>query len=299
MDTKYYIAIACLLLPADFYAGVEQEIQDSIFPDLPECGLTEALDQLRQGINLVYKFSTGKEAIEETFVLGEEPVKPKPQMLPLRFEGSANPVIKMRNCFGKFYFFEVTADDDASGGRATYQDEKGRIQDVVWGADRIIQHDSHPKRYFLNTVVPTKYEMEEKKSLDNMIGHTSSIVKRNGTGGIEKIDGSISEQVFKLQSSLDKVNRTWSADIQKMKDYFYSGLCLVNNNVNRLEEKVASLSESVGEAYSALEQLLKVLKKSKIVVPCEKKKHRCGGCCTDEDEVDDDANSDSCFRFYL
>jgi hypothetical protein len=268
-----------------------------MFPDLPECGLTEALDQLRQGINLLYRFSTGKEAVEESFILGEASVPPKPQLLPIRFEGSGNPVIKMRNCYGKFYFFEVTADDAASGGRAMYQDEKGRMQDVIWGADRIVQHDSHPKHYFLNTVVPVKYEVEEKKSLDSMIGHTSTIIRRNGTGGVEKIDGSISEQVFKLQGSIDKVNRTWTADLQKMKDYFHSGLCLVDNSVSRLEEKVASLSESVGEVYATLEQLLKVLRKAKIVVPCEKKRHRSSGI--DDDEDTDDGCSDSCFRFFL
>ena len=252
------------------------------FPDLPECGLIERLNKLRQGVNSLSEFNTGVKVLEEPFIDDEDP-ETVVKNVPLRFDGSDKPLLVMTNCLNKTYYLEVLA-DTPQGGRAQYQDDRGRIQEVLWNENRTVTHDSHPFHALFNLVVPTEYVSENIKTLEKMIGSTSTIIKRDGIGGIEEREGSLSSQLSRLNLLCSNIKNSLpestSLELQNLKTSFYTALSLINNNLSLLDSRVNTITTNITNIQDVLEQILDFIKNTKIIV-------KCTNCCSNCSDPDD------------
>jgi Mg2+/Co2+ transporter CorC len=106
-----------------------------------------------------------------------------------------------------------------------------------------------------------------------MIGSTSTVVSRNGHGGIIKSKGgSIAEQLLALQALSEQIishlPENTEQEIKCLRDSFFTGLSLVNNSVTLLHKEVETLDQSVDSVVVVLSQILQFLKDSKIILPC-------------------------------
>jgi hypothetical protein len=167
--------------------------------------------------------SSEEPPLEEGDVVTQDPI-----LIPLRMSISGNPVIKIRNRANQVLFLEVLSDGE-TGGEALYEDDRGKILEVKWDDQRIIYFDSHPCHHFKNIIVPEHYQVEEIKSLGEMIGSTSTIISRNGHGGIVRArGGSLAEQLLELQDLSERVLShlpdNTEQEIKNLRESFFTGL---------------------------------------------------------------------------
>ncbi|MDR0625031.1 MAG: hypothetical protein LBF72_01080 [Holosporales bacterium] len=246
--------------------------------NLPRFGLEGKLDPIMQRLNDLWWMQTGQNPASGGSIYTKSPNK-----TPLRFEFSGNKVVKMVDKFCRTRFIEVIR-DDSNGGLGRYEDEAGTLQEVKWGHDRVVFYDSYVCHSLLERTVPAKYEEENEKSLLNMIGSASSVLVRNGSGGVIFNGGSVSERLNKIITLCDKIIDAHPSsslkEFSSLKTTVSTGLSLLDDNMKllevktgSLEQKIRELNDSVDNIYTVLERLLCFIKKAKIVTPCT---HDCG-----------------------
>lgn len=245
-------------------------------PNLPQGGLGQALEPIVQRLDRLHAVIGGTVFGKNSAIFSKEQVL-------LRFEPSGNPVVKMADKFGRTRWIEVFR-DCSTYGEGKYQDEKGGVQEIRWDKDRVVTRDSYACQSLLGFIVP-RYEKEQEKSLHEAIGNTSTVVLRNGAGGVSLLGGTVSERLQRVVALCNKIIESLPTNTVKEFSYLNTllstKLSLVENSIkmldaktDSLEERVKKLSDSVDNVRVVLEKVLLFIENAKIVLHCSNEECR-------------------------
>lgn len=242
----------------------------------PEQRFQTSMNQVITGINNVSESIYGAPAASLIGKDNEVIADPIQANVPLRFAQSGKALIEAKDRSKTLRYIEVE-EDTATGGWGTYEDENGILRRVVWDKDRVVKSDEHPLRPLSEQTLPG-ITYEKEKTLRESLGLTTTIVTRNGRGGIVKRPGDQASQSVAIYDAIKEVQASLPADtartLQTLGDTTATSLALLNNRMEQLERIfLESKDTSVVARLNALQTRLDQV--TKMVLDIAKKALHC------------------------
>ncbi|MDR2464485.1 MAG: hypothetical protein LBD36_02675 [Holosporales bacterium] len=228
---------------------------------LPEVAFNKVIDALISGLNEMSSTLFGTRIIAPyEAILSTGAIARLPQSEQVRLRSTyGNPIIEIRDRNDHLHYLEVFSQTD-NGGQATYEDRNGKLCTVLWNESHEIIFDSHPCHILGGLTVPD-IMLEPQKSIVEGLGLTSTILEKNGSGGVKRKPGTISSQlteIFKLVHNI-KSSVPETKDIQELDLKIDTGFAAILNCLHQQEKQLAIMKKQQASINQHIWQALMML----------------------------------------
>lgn len=243
------------------FPEIEAATESNKNPVFPLQGFSQSIKCLVNGINYLSYALIGKKATELNFEAGNPEELPPASNLdptqlssleevPVRFENTGNYLIEIKDRCDITYYWEVLNCTE-TGGWARYEDRNGEIQKIQWernGEGKFFVSGGTSCQQFFGIEVPP-IKKEKQKTVGDQLGTMSTIVVRNGQGGVSFKNGDLSSQLVEIHKVLSEIQTSLPKDTKKalsnINDSILTSVSMVNNTLQVLNNELMKLEKSL------------------------------------------------------